>query len=314
MTRAVDRALAAITRRVLLAASHSTPARPPAELLRGRFWVAPEEAGSVLEDLLGPPAGRASAFGVRAAWPVWETEAGVLAPGLPAPVPPAGCDAAGGAYRRAADVVLRESAGREWPVLVLGDPETAAPEPGFELLWFADQERRRVAAGWLELDDLFARTRLPATPGRVRDALREPGAPSRPEPPPGPLSPPATGPPGIEVGRARALLPGDGWRDPAAVTTARAGVASVRSPAADVLEAVLEDHRVVRLHVTTNPDGWRLRRLAGDDPYDSLEASADADRVVLRVTPAAAVDLGRVETRRRIAFDLHGLLVSLAGG
>lgn len=314
MTVAVERALAALVRRVLLVPSSSPGPRPPADLLGVRFWSAPDEAGAVLEDLLGPSTGRATAFGVRAAWPVWETGAGLVAPGLPAPVPRSGCDAAGGAYRRAGDAVLRESAARERPVVHLGGGAPARVEAAFELLWFADRERRRVADGWLEIDDLFAHTRLPATPGRVAGALREPGAPSPPAPLPVALSVPASGRPKLTVGRGRALFADERWRDPAGATAARAGVGSVRRPGGEVLEAILEDDRVVRLQATTTLDGWRLERLDGDDPYDVLEVCADDDRVALRVAPVAAVDLGRAETRRRVAFDLHGLLVSLAEG
>ncbi len=311
MTAAVDRALAALAGRVLCAAPPGTP-RPPTTLLGERFWSAPAEAEALLDDLLGPPSHRATAFGVRAAWPVWKTGAGLVAPGLPEPVSPASRDAAGGAYRWTGGAVLREAAGREAPVMVLDDAQTAAAEPAFELLWFADQERRTVAAGWLQIDDLFACTHLPATPDVVADALRRPGVPRAPEPCPVALSPAAPGPATLEVGRGRTLHCRDSWRDPADVTAARTGVSSVRLAPGDALEAVCEDHRVVRFHVAAGRRGWRLERLTGDDPYDVLEAFEDDGRVVLRVTPVAAVDLARMETRRRIAFDLYGLLVSLA--
>ncbi len=268
------------------------------------------EAAAVLAAATGWPEAAGAAFGSR--WPYLVQGDTVVAPALPVAVSTAGAEVEGpdAVYHLADGAVRREAGGAEHALMELSsDPGPPATLPA--LLWFGPAERYLVRNAELEISDLFAELRLPATAARL-DRLLLRGRRLAPEVLDGiSLSSEEATPPRLTVRRHRSLLPG-GAPEPAELLGARVDVAAVRARS-DHLEAELEAGGRARFTLVSNDTGWCLRLSAGDYPLAALSVTEEGEYLRYEVVLGAGLDPLRPGLRARLAFDLTSDLMVCGG-
>ncbi len=280
----------------------------PAALVResGYFLGVDECARTVAAD-----ADRDLWLGFGRRWPVLSKAGWLVAPAVPVPVGRGPTEGPDGVYRQSADRILREAVGVERGLLSAGSPADAESRV-FDLLWFGDRERLMLSGDSIEIEDLFCRAVVPASPAAL-DRLLVRGRRLAPELVAG--LPKATGrrTSEIAVGRQLALMaPGRRWRRPEDYLGGRSDVRAVR-PGAGSLAAELRDGRVLEFASSTGPDGWMLELRNGDSAITRIRLRTDAVRLELSAEVAGTTDLLAPAARGRLAFDLHADLIALAG-
>ena len=279
---------------------------PRGEILASGWYSGVEECADVLREVAGGELLEGGAFG--GSWPFLLRGDLVVAPALPVVVGPAAVSGADGEYQRRADGVWREGAGVQAPFL-LEDPTRTAPGSSFDLLWFSDTERYLVRDGALEIEDLFAVLRVPATsplltriliqPRRLPEAMLETvrwaGPAQEAE---------------IEVGRPCELGSGERWRDARLALEIRADVRSAHQRGSEVVVATERGNNAV-FELEESGEGWRLERRAGAYAFTRLFLTRRGDALWLRGVLDSVIDPLAPGMRTRLAYDLRSDLVAL---
>ncbi len=280
---------------------------PAGALARG--WInGPAEAAALIGTVTGWAEDTGAAFGTR--WPLFVHDTVVVAPALPVALGLAGAESQGpdAVYRIDAGIVWREAAGFEDGLLEFsGRPVGGTPD--CDLVWFGPGERYLVRGGELEISDLFADLRLPATTSQLERLLVR-GLRLAPRILHGLAGASSGGSPRLTVRRHRALLPG-GCPAPADLVGARADVSEAHARG-DRVEVRLESGGRAVFGLEPAADGWRLELVAGDYPLLSLAVGDQGDDLVYQVTLGPTLDPLRPGLRGRLAFDLTSDLVMLA--
>jgi hypothetical protein len=213
-----------------------------------------------------------------------------------------------GEYCGDATGVWRESVGVKELCLA---PDASLPPPGapFDLLWFGTAERYLLRDGALEIDDLFGRLRVRATPGLldrilIRRFRVENGVLASLQ-----LAA-AEEPQVIEVRRPAALSTDDRWRDAARLLDIRADVENVRQHGASIRARVIGGLEVI-FDLEHGPAGWRLTLRAGDYALHEIRLDHDSKALRLSATLDTQVDALAPGMRGRLIFDLRSDLVAL---
>lgn len=280
--------------------------RDLATVLESRWFAGAAECHRVLGQLFRGNTGRGTAFGV--AWPYLEAAGRVLAPALPVAVGDGEESGPDGSYQRAGRTVFREAAGERRPVLELG-ASISAEDSGFDLMWFGAAERYLVAAGTLEIEDLFSVLRMAVPKGRleawlVRAMRVDSGVLG------GLVLNASARRPELEVRRPAELV--SGGRTPTAMELLerRAGVRGVRRRGDEITVTMEERGRLV-FDVADDRDGWRVFLRDGDFPYRALSLRRPDGHVRLAATLAEGLDPLAPGVRVQAAFDLRSDLIAL---
>jgi hypothetical protein len=278
----------------------------PSEVVASGSFHGVGECVAVLHEIAGGELFTGWAFGVS--WPCLSKQDLVVAPALPVVVGPTPVSGADGEYQRRIEGVWREAAGVE--TLLLEERETPA-QPGrpFDLLWFENTARYLVRAGVLEIEDLFAVLRVPATsallsrtligrrklPKTLLDGVGRPANALASE---------------IEVGRPRELSSGDRWRDALRALEVRADVLSVHRRGAEMI-AETERGDTVVFSLAEGDDGWQLERQAGAYAFTRLALTRRGESLWLSGVLDSMIDPMAPGMRERLAYDLRADLVAL---
>ena len=264
------------------------------------------ECLEVLTAIAGGDLVSGGAFG--GPWPLLAKDDWLVAPALPVAIgatPRVGTDAE---YSRREAGVWREAAGLE-ELIIATDGRRPVPGNAFDLLWFGDNERYVVHGGLLEVEDLFAVVRVPATPAlldrillrarRVEEDLVQ-----------GLRWADDAFPAEIEVRRPSALSSEERWRDARLVLETRTDVRSARQRG-DEVAAETEHGDEVVFALEEEREGWRLDLREGAYPFTALALRRRGETLCLRATLDSAVDPLAQGMRGRLAFDLRSDLVAL---
>ncbi|MCK5375449.1 MAG: hypothetical protein KAJ97_00105 [Acidobacteria bacterium] len=264
------------------------------------------ECLEVLTAIVGGNLVSGGAFG--GPWPLLARDGWLVAPALPVAVgttPVVGTDAE---YSQREPGVWREAAGLE-ELIIATDGRGPVPGGAFDLLWFGDNERYVVHGGALEVEDLFAVVRVPATPAlldrmllrarRVEEDLLH-----------GLRWADDAFPAEIEVRRSSALSSEERWRDARLVLETRTDVRSAQQRS-DEVAAETEHGDEVVFALEEGREGWRLDLREGTYPFTALALRRRGEMLCLRATLDSAVDPLAQGMRGRLAFDLRSDLVAL---
>jgi len=278
----------------------------PEEIMDRRWCSSVEKFSELLEGIVDLAPRWGQAFGCR--WPWFEVDGRIISPGLPVRSIEGGEELGpDGAYTNDGEVVYREAAGRLEAQLHLRK-QGHGELPAFSLLWFSATARFLLKGSAIEVDDLFSRTqsglslttleRLLVRSNRVDQNILK-----------GLLFDDRVQPTTVEV--ARKVEPGDGFSfDPEAYFRSRIDVAYVTVHPDRVL---IRDHRseeIVFL-VTFGEGCWRLERVEGLFPYQSVELIHNGENLVLRAELGNDVDIFSPGLRGRVVFDLNADLAEL---
>jgi len=274
-----------------------------------RGWIRGlEEAGAVLDHLLGTQARTGAAF--SAAWPYAAGEGWLAAPAVPVVATAKTQDAVDGSYRLSEAGVHRETAGVESLLLSTAEPGRPGSPWPFDLLWFSPAARWLLRGGVVEVEDPFCRVTAALTQDRL-DALLVRGqrvdAAVLEGLDPEPRERAAT----LEI-RRHVELAGDRWRHPARVLGRRQGVRRVDREG-EGLRLRLEGGDEVAASLSESEAGWSAE-LASGLPWTRAELVAEGSAVVYRVTVAPGLDPLDAGVRTRLAFDLLSDLLGLEKG
>jgi hypothetical protein len=297
---------AAVIRRFALRVRADGGGRDLRSIFESRCFAGPKECLRVLAEIYRGTPARGTAFGLP--WPYLEAGGYLLAPALPVALGSDEADGPDASYGLRDRVVWREAIGETRPFLFT-EAEPAATDSGVELLWFGDSERAAVRDGMLEVEDLFSVFRLPASmllleryllrPRRVDRAAVEGLELDRPQ-----------APAEIEVRRPRELMPGDAWRDAAALLRARADIRGVEAGHEQLVADTRHGERVV-FNLVAEPGGWRLYTWEGEYSFQTMSLIEVGGVLHFSATLASHIDPLTHGLRGRLAFDLRSDLLTL---
>jgi hypothetical protein len=278
------------------------------DVLESGWFSGAEECARVLASVMSAERSCGAAFGT--AWTILECGSAVVAPATPVAVTVDGAPVAGvdGEYRWAKDGIHREAVGADHLVVTRQESESTADEP-FDLLWFGDTERFILRSGTLEIEDLFAACRMPASAPLLEKLLirrrrRDPAVLE------GLVLNQTMAAPEIEVRRPAALYTEERWRDACRFLANRIDVVGAqRSGSTITVHTAVGGTELFEIEEST--DGWHLRRTSERYPLQSVAVVCDATTLSLRATLAAEIDPMAPGMRGRLAFDLRSDLVAL---
>jgi hypothetical protein len=282
--------------------------RETEEILESGWFFGAQECARVLSAMMKTEQSCGRAFATE--WPILASESTIVAPAIPVAVPAEGAPVAGadGEYRWAEDGIHREAVGVEHRVVAMNETEPSGGGP-FDLLWFGDTERFILGSGTLEIEDLFAACRVPASTTLLENLLIR----SRRLDPAlvdGLLLDGATGAPEIEVRRPAVLSTDERWRDACGFLANRVDIVDAqRNGSAITVQtaAGATEH----FEVNESADGWHLQRTSEKYPLRSVAVIRDATTLCLRATLAPEINPLAPGMRERLAFDLRSDLVAL---
>jgi hypothetical protein len=275
-------------------------------ILDSGWFAGAGECIRVLAEVYRGSTGRGAAFGQR--WPYLSGGGRVLAPAVPVLVSEEEVSGPDGSYQVRDQIVWRETVSQPRPLLRM-DGTVENSGPGFDLLWFGDNERFLVGNGLLEIEDLFSLTRLPLTHdlldhflsrvlrldrALVGDLEMEAGD-TRPT---------------IEVRRLREMVPNDRWRDPCRLFAARVGIRRVDRDGERLVVETERPQQVV-FSIVEERNGWRAFAWEGTFPFQSLVLLERGEVLSLTGTLSREIDPRERGLRGRLAFDLNADLVAL---
>jgi hypothetical protein len=275
-------------------------------VVESRWFAGPKECLRVLAEIYRGTPGRGTALGLP--WPFLEAGGYLLAPALPVALGSEEIIGPDASYEYRDRVVWREAIGEARPFLFT-EPQPAEGDSGIELLWFGEAERAAVRDGLLEVEDLFSIFRVPASmllleryllrPGRVERAAVEDLVLDRPQ-----------APAEIEVRRPLELMPGEAWRDAAALLGARADIRRVEAGHDQLVADTQYGGRVV-FNLVSEPGGWRLYTWEGEYSFQMMSLSEIDGVLHFSATIAPHIDPLTHGLRGRLAFDLRSDLLAL---
>jgi hypothetical protein len=273
----------------------------------GWFWGA-DECARVLASAMTAARSSGTAFGTD--WPILASGAAFVAPAIPTAVTADGTPVAGvdGEYRWAGGNIHREAVGAEHVAVTTNEHEPTADEP-FDLLWFGDTERFILRSGRLEIEDLFAACRVPASPALLENLLVRARR-LDPEALDGLVLHGTMDAPEIEVRRPAALSSKERWRDACGFLANRIDIVDAQRDGSTITvqtAAGATEH----FEIDEVADGWHLRRTSETYPLQSVTVVRDTTTLSLRVTVAPDIDPLAQGMRGRLAFDLRSDLVAL---
>jgi hypothetical protein len=297
---------AALVRRLVLRWDAVTGPRELATVVEARWFAGVAESLKILAGLCRGTTGRGVSFG--APWPYLDVGGRLLAPALP--VVASGEEVAGpdGVYTREDDTVWREAVGERRPHMRL-DGSLAPPGQPFELLWFGGADRCILREGVLEVEDLFACMRLPASRELierlvVRGLRAEAGV----------LEGLAFGgwdaPAEIEVRQRLDLLLSTGWRDPTLVLASREDIRSAERRGDEIRSRTVHDQDVI-FKLVEEPNGWRAFTWEGRFPLQALAMFEREESLCYSATLGPGLDPLAPGVRGAVVFDLRADLVAL---
>jgi hypothetical protein len=299
-------AAATLVRRLPLRWHAAVGTRDAESVVESRWFAGAAECHRVLARLFRGSPVRGRAF--SSTWPLLEAAGMVVAPALPVAATTDEQPGPDAVYQLEGGTVWREAAGERRAMLASGSAAAPDVHP-FELLWFGGGERFLLHAGTLEVEDLFSVTRVRAARELV-ERLVVRGLRVDPEVLEGMAWSGREAAAEIEVRRPAELVPGDVWRDPAAVLAARADIRSV-ARRGDELTAETARGTTVVFRVAEDRRGWRIFTWEGDYPLRTLGLLERAGHLVLSATLGPELDALAPEVRSRLVFDLRSDLIAL---
>jgi hypothetical protein len=278
------------------------------DVLEGGWFLGADECARVLASAMTAMRSSGTAFGT--AWPILSSGAEFAAPAIPVTVAANGAPVSGvdGEYRWAHEGIHREAVGAEHLAVATKENELTADEQ-FDLLWFGDTERFILRSGTLEIEDLFAVCRVPASPALLENLLIR-GRRLDPAVLDGLVLHGTMDAPEIEVRRPAALSTAERWRDARRFLANRIDIVDAQRDGSTVTVQTAVG-ATEHFEVDESADGWHLRRTSETYPLRSVTVVRDTTTLSLRATLSPEIDPLAQGMRGRLTFDLRSDLVAL---